>query len=79
MRKRQPTLAFLPGKSHGQEPGGLQFKGSQRVGHNWVTKVGKVKKNRGSIFQADEVAGMDVLRLGRFAVRTGRMDRVPRG
>ena len=25
----QPTPVFLPGKSHGQEPGGLQSKGSQ--------------------------------------------------
>ena len=38
-RKWQPTLVFLPEKSHGQrELGGLQSKGSQRVGHNWVTK-----------------------------------------
>ena len=25
----QPTLAFLPGEFHGQEPGGLQSMGSQ--------------------------------------------------
>ena len=28
-RKWQPTPAFLPGKSHGQEPGRLQCMGSQ--------------------------------------------------
>ena len=33
--KRQPTPVLLPGKFHGQEEhGGLQFKGSQRVGHD---------------------------------------------
>ena len=38
-RARQPTLVFLPGESPWtQEPGGLQSMGSQRVGHNWVTK-----------------------------------------
>ena len=36
-RKWQPTLVFLPGKSDvpwTEEPGRLQFMGSQRVGHN---------------------------------------------
>ena len=33
-RKRQPTPAFLPGESHGHEPGGLQSMGSRRVGHD---------------------------------------------
>ena len=28
---------FLPGESHGREPGGLQSTGSRRVGHNRVT------------------------------------------
>ena len=38
-KKLQPTPKFLPGKSHGQEePGGLQFIGSQRVGHDLGTK-----------------------------------------
>ena len=37
-RKWQPTPEFLPGKSCGQEPGGLPFMGSQRLGHNLVTK-----------------------------------------
>ena len=37
-RKQQPTLVFLPGKSHRQEPGRLQSMGSQRVGHDLVTK-----------------------------------------
>ena len=36
-RKWQPTPEFLPGKSHRQEFGGLQSKGSQRVGYNLVT------------------------------------------
>ena len=39
-RKWQPTLVFLPGKFHRQEPGGLRSMGSMgsmgssRVGHN---------------------------------------------
>ena len=34
-RKWQPTPVFLPEKSHGQRsPGGLQSKGSQRVGYD---------------------------------------------
>ena len=33
-RAWQPTPLFLPGKSHGQEAGGLQSIGSQRAGHN---------------------------------------------
>ena len=35
-RAWQPTPVFLPGDSPWtEEPGGLQFLGSQRVGHNW--------------------------------------------
>ena len=34
-RTRKPTPIFLPGESHGQEPGGLQSIGLQRVGHDW--------------------------------------------
>ena len=35
----QPAPVFWPGESPWTEqPGGLQFMGSQRVGHNWVTK-----------------------------------------
>ena len=38
-RSRQPNLVFLPGESSWREkPGGLQSMGSQRVGHNWMTK-----------------------------------------
>ena len=37
-RKWQPTPEFLPRESHGQEPGGLQSMGSQRVGHDLVTE-----------------------------------------
>ena len=33
-KKCQSTPVFLPGKSHGQEPGGLQSMGSQRVRHD---------------------------------------------
>ena len=33
-RKWQPTPVFLPGESHGQEPGGLPSMGSHRVGHD---------------------------------------------
>ena len=35
----QPTPVFLPGESlWTEEPGRLQFMGSQRVGHKWMTK-----------------------------------------
>ena len=34
-RAWQPTPVFLPGESHGQEPGGLRSIGSQRTGHSW--------------------------------------------
>ena len=38
-KARQPTLVFLPGESpRTEEPGRLQSMGSQRVGHDWVTK-----------------------------------------
>ena len=38
-RAWQPTPVFLPGESPWtEEPGGLQSMGSQRVGHDWVTK-----------------------------------------
>jgi len=33
-RAWQPTPVFLPGESHGQEPGGLQPIGSQKVEHD---------------------------------------------
>ena len=33
-RREQRPMLFLPGESHGQESGGLQSTGSQRVGHN---------------------------------------------
>ena len=35
-RKWLPPLVFLPGKSHGEEPGGIQSRGSQRVRHEWA-------------------------------------------
>ena len=53
-RKWQPTQVFLPGESYGQRslvgyrslvdyspwgPGGLQSMGSQRVRHDWATKL----------------------------------------
>ena len=37
--KWHPTPVFLHGKCHGQEPGGLQSTGSQRVGHDCVTNT----------------------------------------
>ena len=38
-RAWQPTPVFLPGESPWtEEPGGLQTMGSQRVGHDWLTK-----------------------------------------
>ena len=33
-RAWQPTPVVLPGESHGDEPGGLQSMGLQRVGHD---------------------------------------------
>ena len=34
-RAWQPTLVFLPGESPwAEEPGGLQYVGSQRIGHD---------------------------------------------
>ena len=39
-RAWQPTLVFLPGESHWtEEPGRLQFIGSQKVRHNWSNLV----------------------------------------
>ena len=38
-RKWQPTPVFLPGESHGEEPGRLQSVGPQRVGQNWATSL----------------------------------------
>ena len=38
-RQWQPTPVFLPGKSHGQEPGRMQSMGWQRVKHNWATNI----------------------------------------
>ena len=38
-REWQPSPVFFPGESPLTEvPGGLQFMGLQKVGHNWVTK-----------------------------------------
>ena len=38
-RAWQPTSVFLPGESPWtEEPGGLQSRGLQRVGHSWTTK-----------------------------------------
>ena len=37
-KKWQPSPIFLPGKFHGERPCRLQSRGSQRVGHGWVTK-----------------------------------------
>ena len=43
-RARQPTPVFLPGESHGQEPGGLQSKGLQsRTGLSKSNKMLLVK------------------------------------
>ena len=33
-RTQPPTPVFLPGESHGEEPGGLRPIGSQTVGHD---------------------------------------------
>ena len=42
-----PTPVFLPGKPHGQEePGRLQFLGSQRVRHNRMTNTNKEEVRR---------------------------------
>ena len=40
-RARQPAPVFLPGESPwAEDPGGLQFVGSQRVRYDWPTKYG---------------------------------------
>ena len=38
-REWQPTPVFLLGESHGEEPGGLQSMGSQRVGQNSLSNT----------------------------------------
>ena len=39
-REWQPTTVFLPGRIlWTEEPGGLQFMGSQRVRHDWATNT----------------------------------------
>ena len=38
-REWLPTPVFLPGEFQGEEPGGLQSMGLQRVGHDWVTNT----------------------------------------
>ena len=37
-RKKEPIPVFSPEKSHGEEPGGLQSMGSQKVRHDGMTK-----------------------------------------
>ena len=37
-RKWQPTPVFLPGESHGEDPGRLQSMGHKTVEHDLVTK-----------------------------------------
>ena len=45
-----PLPVFLPGQSPWREgPGGLQFKGLQRVGHDWATKH-MITKDVGYVF-----------------------------
>ena len=45
-KKWQPPPVFLPGKSQGpEEPGGLQSRGSQRVGHDLVIKPPPLSTN----------------------------------
>ena len=44
----KPTLAFLPGKSHGQRSWLLQSIGLQRAGHNWATNTHTVVGGWGS-------------------------------
>ena len=45
--KWQQTTVFLAEKiPRAEEPGGLQSKGLQRLGHDWVTKHEKKKKHR---------------------------------
>lgn len=48
--------------------------------HTHTAESGEGDENsKGSGFQVDGVAGTDVLRPGRLAVRTGRMDQGPIG
>ena len=55
-RKWQPTPVLLSGKSHGQRgPGRLQFMGSQRVGHDWVTSHNKGPTSQSYGFSSSHV------------------------
>ena len=48
---------FSPGKSHGQEePGGLQFMGSQRVRHDWVINTNNVEVRRRCYGNSEETS-----------------------
>ena len=47
-----PTSVFLPGIPM-EEPGGLQSMGSQRVGHDWVTKHSRAHQSFQWIFRVD--------------------------
>ena len=48
-RASQPTPVFLPGESPWtEEPGGLQFTGSQRIGHNWTTNQEQLMEEKHS-------------------------------
>ena len=59
-RKWQPTPVFLPGESPWtEEPGRLQSMGSQRIGHNWATKM---HVHRGLL--TDEVETQEVVTVG---------------
>ena len=49
IREWQPTPVFLPGKSQGQESGGLQSMGSQSVRYNRVTNTHTQHKLDGMI------------------------------
>ena len=65
-RKWQTTPVFLPGKSHGEEPGVLQFRGSQRTGHDWSWTHNNNNKNKISSFASGNVDGIDSGRWGIF-------------
>ena len=46
-RKWQPTPVLLPGKFHGEEPGGLQSPRSKKAGHNLATENAHTRKDGG--------------------------------
>ena len=65
-QEMETTPVFLPGKSHGEEPGVLQFRGSQRTGHDWSWMHNNNNKKKISSFASGNVDKIDSGRWGIF-------------